>query len=614
MSFDVRAMPFLKLMSVLFLTTPLASAEDVIFITADRIYSTTQKSSSDIRIIDAKEIKKGASRTLPEILSKESDLTVVSSGQNGSNASLFLRGTDSSHTLVMIDGIVMNDPSNPNRQFDIGRLSLNNIERIEILKGSQGLAYGSNAIGGVLVITTKKASSKKATGGHYLEYGSFNTAQVGADFQKKYAWANLSMGFDYMGTDGFSVANKTVNPMAEKDGAQKVGGNIGLNKKFTEDYELDINVRYSHNKADLDKGGGAGNDDPNDQQTEEELYSRVELTKNWNALNAQTKFSYNNSKHHRLLDVIYDSRHSDSRRTISRGEINTAGANHTYYINEFLTQNLNLEFAHEKDQTNHFNQNLSGFLYHQFELPSSIFNFGVRLDHNKSFNEHVTYKLAAGYKFTSALLKLAHSTGFRAPSLNQLYDPTYGNKNLTPETSQSTDLSLENNWSKEIKTTTTLFSTRIQNRLSYDPVTFVNRNSNQASILGLEQTAGVDWVESLNQTLSFTLLKTKDLSTGKKLARRPEFNLKNTFTFLYESKHNLAYELNYTGSRSDVDNSGLGVEMKSYLLSHLNYRYLLNEHHEFYLKIRNVFNTEYEEIYGYGTGGRAFSFGAQYSF
>lgn len=614
MSFDVRAKLFLKLITLILFINTSIFADDVIVITADRIKSNSDKSTSDVRIIDAEEIEKHSSKSLPEILSKESDLSVVSSGPNGSNASLFLRGSDSSHTLVVIDGIVMNDPSNPNRQFDIGRLSLNNIERIEILKGSQGMSYGSNAIGGVVVITTKKANSTQVTGGSYLDYGTFSTVNAGANFQKKYELVNLSFGADYMDSDGFSAANKKVNAFAEKDGTQRATFSLGANRDLSEDYTLDLNLRYSHSWADLDKGGGPGQDDPNDRQKEEEIYSKIQLTKNWSTGNAQTKFSYNRSKHYRLAEVLFDAQHPESRSSIASGEINSLSANHTYYVNEFLTSNLNLEFAHEKDQSRHYNQNASGFLYHQYELPSSIFNFGIRLDHNKIFNDHITYKLAAGYKLSSSLLKLSYSTGFRAPSLNQLYDPDYGNKNLNPETSQSTDLSLERHWSEEFKTTTALFYTKVFNRLSYHPATFINLNMGKAEIIGVEQNANMDWNKNLNQTLSFTLLKTHDLSKGTRLARRPDINLKNNFNLLMGSKHHLGYEFSFIGKRSDVDNDGNTVKLKSYLLSSLNYRYALDPRNDFYLKIKNVFDTEYEEVFGFGTGGRAFTAGMQYSF
>jgi vitamin B12 transporter len=620
MSQDVSAKLFLKsifsffIVNVFFFSFANTNAEDVIVITADRIKSNTNKSTSDVRIINADEIKKSSIQTLPELLSKESDLSVVSSGPNGSNSSLFIRGSDSSHTLVVIDGIVMNDPSNPNRQFDIGRLSLNNIGKIEILKGSQGLAYGSNAIGGVIVITTKKAQSNQVKGESYLDYGTFNTVNAGTNFQKKYELLNLSAGLDFMKTDGFSAANKKDNPNAELDGDQRVALSLAANKEVFEDLVVDFNLHYSHNASDLDKAGGAGNDDPNDRNKEEEIYSKIQFTKDWSTGNAETKFAINHSTHFRLTEVLYDTANPASSATVSKGEINSFNANHTYYINESFTQNLNLEFSHEKDQSKHFNQNFSGFLYHQLELPTSIFNFGLRLDHNKIYNDHVTYKLAAGRKFEFSLLKLSYSTGFRAPSLNQIYDPNYGNKNLIPETSQSSDLSLENRWAEEFKTTSTLFYTHLKDRLGFTPVTYVNRNSGKAEMMGLEESASMNWNQEIDQVLSLTLLKTRNLSESKKLERRPDVNLKNTFFFSLKEKHHFDYELSYTGKKSDVDNLGNTVQMDSYLLSNLSYRFEMNVQSEVYFKIKNVFNLEYEEIFGYGTGGRAMTAGMKYSF
>ena len=587
---------------------------NVILITADRIQSYSDKSSSDVKVFTNEIIQKSLSLTLPELLSKESDLNIVSSGPNGSNTSLFLRGTDSSHTLVVIDGIIMNDPSNPNRQYDIGRLSLNNIEKIEILKGSQGLAYGSNAIGGVIVITTKKAKSNNLAAEIYLDYGTFNTLNTGFNAQKKIGQQNFSFGADYLNTTGFSAADKKYNPNAEKDGDQRITLSSGLNSQLSSEYALDVNFRYVHNVADLDKGGGVNKDDPNDRQKEEELYSKIQLTKVWGEGNAQTKFSYNRSKHYRLLEVRPDALNPQSSNTTSSGEINTFAINHTYYLSEKLTQNLNLDWQYEKKQSLHYNQNLSGFLYHQYELSSSIFNFGLRLDHNKIFNDHITYKAAVGYKLNSDLLKLSYSTGFRAPSLNQLFDPTYGNKNLTPETSQSIELSLEQSWSQTLKTISTLFYTKINNRLSYDPNTFINRNSGKAEITGFEENFTSKLKQNIDVSLSMTLLKTRDLALGQKLARRPDINIKNIWSYNFFDQNNIDYELFYTGKRNDVDNLGNPVNMNSYLISNLNYRYVLNTKAELYLKIKNLFNKDYEEIYGYGTGGRAATVGAKYQF
>lgn len=123
----------------------------------------------------------------------------------------------------------MNDPSNPNRQFDLGRLSLNNIERVEVLKGSQGLLYGSNAIGGVILITTKKAK-QDFSGSAQIDYGTFNTSNSAINVQKKINQTAMSFGIDHLKSDGFSAANSNLNPNADDDGEKRTTVSAGLNQ------------------------------------------------------------------------------------------------------------------------------------------------------------------------------------------------------------------------------------------------------------------------------------------------------------------------------------------------------------------------------------------------
>ena len=612
MSFDVSAV-FCKFFPVILLSSSLY-AEDIVLITADRIKSEVNKTSNDVTIFTEKDIRETSSRTLPDLLAHESDLYVASSGQENSSASVFLRGTDSSHTLVVIDGIIMNDPGNPNRQFDIGKLSLNNVEKVEVLKGSQGLAYGSNAIGGVIVITTKKAKSEELHGEHYYQLGSYKTANAGANFQKRYGKLSSSFGMDFFRTNGFSAANEKSNPGAEKDGAQRATFDFNSTYDFSEEYDASVSVRYNHSDADLDKGGGPGADDPNDTLEEEEYYSRVQIKKSWESGSAETKLGFNHSSHHKKFEVLYDSNHPEMSTALSKGSLNDFNLEHTYFINSELTQNINLSYQHEDDQIGHTNENLSGFLYHQLERAKWIFNFGLRMDNNKIFNDHLTYKAAVGSKINNGLIKFSYSTGFRAPSLNQLYTPLYGNKDLVPETSKSLDLSFDRNWTETFKTSSTIFYTKIEDRFSYIPVTFVNINRGSAEISGFEQSLTKSWSPLLSHSLAFTLLKTRDLSRGEKLARRPDINARNNFDFTVNESNFINYELAFTGQRLDVDNNGNTVKANAYLLSHLTYKYRLMSSGELFFKVKNLFNKNYEEIYGFGTGGRALSIGARFLF
>lgn len=599
-----------KLLSItLALTFPLlASADEPIIVTADRIKSSLETSPSDIKVFETEQINKATSIT--ELLNNESDLNLVQSGPMGSSTSLFLRGTDSSHTLVVIDGIIMNDPSNPNRQFDLGRLSLNNVERIEILKGSQGLLYGSNAIGGVIVITTKKAQDKDS-GSALVDYGTYNTFNAALNAQKKINRTSLSMGIDHFKTRGFSAANVTKNPNADDDGEKRTTLSSAINHELTANDELVFNYRYVTDTTDLDKGGGAGADDVNDSQFTEQQFMKAGYNHKWS--NADTQFSLGKSKHHRTLNVRSDSVNPQANSVISTGDVDTISINHTQYTTDNLTQNINLDYQHEEDQLRHFNENLSFFLYNRFEYGPAVVNLGARVDSNKYFGEHVTYKLAVMHFFSKFTLKMSYSTGFRAPSLNQLFDPTYGNKNLKPEESQSADMSFDIPLMDKTKYLGTIFYTELNNRLSYDPNTFVNQNRGRARIVGFENNLSVNLTEQFDLGLFATWLTARDITAKQKLARRPNLNSKAVLS--YKNKpHFVSLEANYNGRRPDVDNQGIPVEMPAYLIFHVNYDFDINERLLAYLKIKNIFDREYEEVYGYGTGGRMLTFGLKYNF
>ncbi len=226
-----------------------------IVIEADKIKNKLNKTTSNIKILTKEDLSNYQS--LDDVLKNETDIDVVHSGPKGSNASLFLRGTDSSHTLILIDGIIMNDPSNPNRQYDIGRLNLANVEKIEILKGSQGLLYGSNAIGGVILITTQNKNSKSL----YFYNGSYGLINPGFVLANNYKDTHYMISFDHVKNTGFSAVNDSTHPN-DKDGTEILSFHSKINQKIANNLDLEVLYRKQKDSTDIDKMGLT--DDPND--------------------------------------------------------------------------------------------------------------------------------------------------------------------------------------------------------------------------------------------------------------------------------------------------------------------------------------------------------------
>lgn len=581
-----------------------AYADDgALIVRADRIKSSLDKSPSDIKVFEAEEIERATS--INELFSAQSDLKLAQSGPPGANTSLFLRGSDSSHTLVIIDGIIMNDPSNTTRQFDLGRLSLNNIERIEILKGSQGLLYGSNAIGGVILITTKKVNEKDF-GSATLDYGTFSTFNAAANFQKKFETNSFSIGVDQFKTKGFSAAQ----PGLEDDGEKRTTISTGLAQTLGTFGEFTLNYRGVYDESDLDKGGGPGSDDPNDYLKSQQHYMKAGHNYNWSK--AETSVIYSKSLHYRELHILPDVINPAESLAKSKGELDALAINHTQYTTEKLTQNINVDYQHESDKDGHYNENTSLFLYNRYELESDIFNLGARIDNNKYFGEHLTYKAAYLHNFDVSLIKLSYSTGFRAPSLFQLYDVNSGNKNLEPEKSQTAELGFETYFAIH-KNTSTFFYTEIDNRHSYEPVTFKTRNAGRARIMGFENIFATQLSPETSIDVAATWLSARDMTASQKLARRPNINTKVALN--HKADHQfINFQADFTGKRPDVDNAGSSVSLPSYMIFHAEYSVDMNEQLQTYAKVRNILDKEYEDIAGFGTGGRIMTVGVKYFF
>jgi len=192
-------MSFKVITGLLFLSisTHALSSSEIITVSADRINSTPEKLTSKVTVIEQSEIENSSHQTIEEILRKNSDLEIVTSGPSGNSSSLFIRGADASQSLVIVDGIIINDPSNPNRQADLSKISRLNIEKIEIIKGAQSILYGSNAIGGVVVITSKKSSDKPISEVE-TSIGSNSTYKASASHIGKLLDQNFVFGVDYL--------------------------------------------------------------------------------------------------------------------------------------------------------------------------------------------------------------------------------------------------------------------------------------------------------------------------------------------------------------------------------------------------------------------------------
>lgn len=586
-----------------------AVSDDPIIVTADRFKNPLIESTSSITVFTKEDLKKVSN--LNDLIVQAPGLVLATSGPSGGSSSLFLRGSDSAHTLVIIDGIIMNDPSTPNRQFDFGRLSLSNIEKIEIIKGSQGLLYGHDAVGGAIIITTKRGDGPTSTHGNIM-VGSNSTYKATMSSEGKNDQLYFYYGIDYLQTRGFSAANIKDNPGADDDGQKLWTMQANLEKKIWNDDTIKLNLRKVNDFSELDKGGGRNQDDINDYQKAEQIFGKASYTHFTE--NTENELAYNQTRHHRATYVLPDQFKSASSTTFYDGMIRNLNFSHTHFLNSVLTQNLLINYVYEEeDQTDKSQESYGVSLNHQFKKDGHTITIGGRLDHNQNFNDYGTYKISYGRHFIDWSWHISHGSGHKAPSINQLFDATYGNKDLTPEKSQSSELGARWQYLDKQELQTTVFFNEVKNRLSYHPTTYVNLNSGKARMYGIEGEFKNTLTSNIKTQIATTWLRAYDVSSKEKLKRRPNLNGELSIITEHDS-HFSRISYFYQGKRNDSDSLGSTVQMTSYGLLSFDYSYLLNANTKVYLKLKNILNKKYEEVYGYGTSGRGLETGANFIF
>lgn len=593
----------------LFILSTNAFSAESILISADRIPVVKEKSSSDVLIINKEELNwnKSSVGTLKSI----SGINIVTSGTSGSNSSIFLRGTDSSNTLVILDGIILNDPSNPNRAFDFSNLANLNIEKIEVLKGSQALAYGSNAIGGVILIKTKTIQKDGIESQVNVNLGSFDTTQLALSTAKKNKQSSYGFFVEHDSSDGFSSADDKTSPSVDFDGYFKRHYSGFYQLDLNEKTQLDFRTHLNIDQNDLDKGGGNGADDPNFKSINQELYSKVKVSHAINELiNTSLQYSFTDS-FRRSYDQNNANQSYDGSE-YNRGQVHSLDFLFDQTINENLINESSLNITKEQNK-NHSALNKSVYDQINYSLNKNIFLFGLRFDYNQYFKEHLTYKIGYSYLFDNFKLRASTSTGFRAPSLNQLFaSAPVGNENLKPEKSKSYDLGFDYTF-LNIESSTTFFYTFINDRFSFLPSTYKNINDGRAQTKGIDQTLNIKLNTNTSDQLNVSLLNAKSLSTGKRLERRPDLSINNNLFYKLNS-HFLNFAQNFKSKRNDVDNNGNTTTTDAYLTFDFNYRYARSELTEWTLSLKNIFDTKYYEAWGYNTGGRTITLGYQEKF
>lgn len=570
-----------------------------IVVSATRTEEVIEELGTSVSVIGAEDIKRSGKSTVLDILRTVPSLNVVQTGALGGQTSVFLRGAKPEYTLVMIDGIEMNDPMSAGRNFDFAHLTTDNIERIEILRGPQSTLYGSDAIGGVVNIVTKKGTGKTKFE-ISSEAGSYKTFREYISLDGASAKLNHSLSISRIDSSGFSKAKDGQEEDSYENSTflSRIGFNISEEKK------LDFILRYTYYDTDIDDA--AYDDDPNYTANSNSLAFKTQFTDRIKDFWEQSlglswldvKRRYRDDPDSKDLTDAYDDWFYGNNKKIDW--------QHNLFISEIDTLTAGFEYeeergAHRDVDRRHIN-NKAFYLQNQLKLWEKLFiTPGIRVDEHSSFGSDTNYKLSSSYYIqkTDTRFKANLGTGFKAPSLFQLYDPTYGNANLSPDESTNYDIAIEQGLIKGIIFGVGYFNNRFKNMVDFDFDTNRYKNLGKAKTAGVELNTSIRPFEKFSLDCSYTRMNTRDNSTGKELARRPKdkLGLNINLDFIKNLKSTLL--VNYFGHR--WDNTANTFKMKPYTRVDLSATYNLSEDLDIFCTIENLLNRKYEEVRGYAT-------------
>lgn len=605
-----------------------ALAEDAevsgVVVTASRRATPAEEVGSAVTVFTAEDIQRRQQRALPDVLQLSPGLNVVQSGGPGGRTSVFIRGANANHTKVLIDGIDANDPSQGG-VFDFGAILTADIERIEVLRGPQSGLYGSDAIGGVVNIVTAPPGGPGRLRAR-LEAGSLETFDqaLGASGQAGPVGYALNVAHAFSG-------DSTTTPLALvpagrpvlSDSYENTTLSGRLRAQPTDRIELHGTARFTDSRLKFvsDEGFPSAPAAERSVQDAQSLTARAEARLDAVPGRLQVRAGAN------LTDYETKITSPGGFATWNKGDRTKADlrADLTLPRGHTLVAGLEAERERLTDQpTRYDNDNRAVFAELQSRpgAPVSL-TASARYDDNDRFGGHATVRLAAAHTLapTGTLLRASYGTGFKAPTLTQLFVsfPDFGffaNPNLEPEESRGFDLGFEQPLGDRVTVGATYFRQTIRNLIQSNAAFDSYENIGRARASGVEAFAAAQLAPGLSARIDYTYVEAKDRDTGLTLLRRPKHRLTAAADWAATDALTLSATVIHVGSWIDGDRSFTVPRLKApdYTLAHLAGEYRVSDRLTAFARIENLTDERYENPVGFERPGRAAFAGVRVSF
>ena len=562
------------------------------------------QAGQSITVIDQSEIEAVQGPDLTRVLERLPGVSFAREGGVGSQTSLFVRGADSEQLLVLVDGVRVADVSSPGGGFDLGNVLSGNIARVELLRGSNSVVWGSDAIGGALAITTAEVNGADAS----VEHGAHDTtyATAGAGIKRDAYAFSLTGGYDY--SQGFpAIVGGT-----RDDGFTQwqVGGKGRVS--LTDDLALKVSGRYSDGRLDIESFGSAA------EQWTKQSSERISLDYTGRVLSLSGGVSVaDTSRYYTSAYGPYDYLGLSERADVT-GHL----ALPARFALDFGADDewARADSTYDARQSDHVASGHALLGWYGSVLSVAA---GVRVDDHSQFGTHVTtgangsLMLGQGWR-----VRASYGEGFKAPTLYQLYDPFYGNIALRPETSRSYDVGFEKgDRAGRQHIAITLFRRDSRNLIDFidcyatvmagcgaQPYGYYD-NISSTRALGMELEMSQRITQAFRVSGNYTYVRSRNLETGLDLARRPRNTVNvmadwDTPLRLAAGKLALGGDLTMVSNAQDNVYGEPPVTLGAHVVATLRASVPITGKVELFGRVENVGDAHYQTVYGYNSPGR----------
>jgi vitamin B12 transporter len=582
-----------------------AQLQDTV-VTASRYEQSQNDIIPSVSVIDREDILNLQANSILDLLVLQQGIDVARSGGNGTQTSVFMRGTNSNHALVLIDGVRVS--SSFTGSFAWENLPVSQIERIEIVRGTRVSYYGSDAIGGVINIITRKQDNL------YVRYtgGSFDSHDFDIGYGDSTDKGNYSIVVGSQKTDGYSATNSnnsfSYNP--DNDGYENLSLNLNGSLNVSTGK---INFNYLETKSDIefDSFFNVGNSDASQRIVK--IAWQGQLFNNWKS---ELALSHNKNS---LETKVFSNGFNSDRNTFDfllnkQIDTNHIGLGISYRKENSELQNKLVSLLNYTDSRN----NLALFANWQGVFSNNTLSLSGRYDDNSIYGSDTSADASWAYAFSDATrLNFSVGSAFHAPNLNELFSPQYqslifspelgqfvsffsfeGNPDLKPEESLNYELGLKTKFTDNQDFSFNLFYYKIDNLVDFQGSTFKPVNVNESTIKGVEAVYNYSF-NNLNFNINATHQDANNDETDTPLLRRPDNKINISIDKFY-NKFSLGSSIRYASKNYDF-----GTELDGYTVIDLRAAYKLNDNWRIALKVENATDKEYQIINGFNTSPAA---------